>query len=114
MHSQYSIFKCIIDFICLHGLDFLFAQPYVKTGIAFLETHYLEVVYQHIRENGSEELVCFHTAKLLNMHEIFSCQPGISADPEYLLTLDLDDEIGNRTLNKKTPDFTFLGVKSGV
>ena len=28
--------------------------------------------------------------------------------------IDLNDEIGNRTLNKKTPDFTFLGVKSGA
>ena len=28
--------------------------------------------------------------------------------------IDLDDEIENRTLNKKTPDLTFLGVKSGA
>lgn len=31
-----------------------------------------------------------------------------------VVSLDLDDEIGNRTLNKKTPNFTFLAVKSGV
>ena len=31
-----------------------------------------------------------------------------------VVSLDLDDEIGNRTLNKKTPDFTFLlGCKIG-
>lgn len=46
--------------------------------------------------------------------EIVSIKGSCLIDLAMKLSDDLDDEIGNRTLNKKTPDFTFLGVKSGV
>ena len=39
-------------------------------------------VYQHIRKDGSEEVICFHAAKLLNMLEKSYRQPGLSAAPE--------------------------------
>ena len=63
-------------------LGFLSVQPDVKTGIGFLEVHHVEIVYQHIRKDGSEEVVCFHAAKLLNILENFYRQPGLSADPQ--------------------------------
>ena len=65
-------------------LDFLFVQPDVKTGVGFLEVHHVEIVYQHIRKDGLEKVVCFNAAKLLNMLESFYRQPGLSADPEFL------------------------------
>ena len=35
-------------------LDFLFIKPYVKTLVCLLKINHIEIIYKHIREDGTE------------------------------------------------------------
>ena len=45
-------------------LLFLFVKPYIKAAIAFFKSIDVEVVYQDFGEDGSEQLIWFHFAKI--------------------------------------------------
>ena len=48
----------------LTHLHFLLVEPDVKTNVGLLEVDNVEVVYKHIRKDGTKEIIGFHAAKV--------------------------------------------------
>ena len=65
---RFLISKTVGDYVFIilvfAKLLFLLVKPYIKAGIAFFKSIDVEVVYQDFGEDGSEQLIWFHFAKI--------------------------------------------------